>query len=112
MELSWEDHCIESEKWTERFKEIAAEEGVYELNHLANAVNSADMDLEKLWAVAEYAEAEDAGQLARLAKNIDCFTFVEGANYFQEIGEYVTQNNGGFYCEPNRGKVFQLQSLR
>ena len=49
VELSWEDICIESEKWTERFKEIAAEEGVYELNRLAAAVNSADMDMEKLW---------------------------------------------------------------
>lgn len=26
VELSWEDHCIESEKWVERFKEIASEE--------------------------------------------------------------------------------------
>ena len=60
VELSWEDHCIGSAKWVERFKEIAAEEGAYELNRLAAAVNSADMDMEKLWAVAEYAEAEDA----------------------------------------------------
>ena len=37
VELSWEDICIENEKWTERFKEIAAEEGVYELNRLAAA---------------------------------------------------------------------------
>ena len=49
--LSWEDIRIENEKWTERFKEIAAEEGVYELNRLAAAVNSADMDMEKPWAV-------------------------------------------------------------
>ena len=41
VELSWEDICIDSDKWVERFKEIAAEEGVYELNRLANAVNSA-----------------------------------------------------------------------
>ena len=60
VELSWEDICIENEKWTERFKEIAAEEGVYELNRLTAAVNSADMDMEKLWAVAEYGKAEDA----------------------------------------------------
>ena len=37
VELLQEDICIESEKWTERFKEIAAEEGVYELNKLAAA---------------------------------------------------------------------------
>ena len=37
VELSWEDICIDSDKWIGRFKEIAAEEGVYELNHLAAA---------------------------------------------------------------------------
>ena len=111
VELSWEDICIESEKWTERFKEIAAEEGVYELNRLAAAVNCADMDLEKLWAVAEYAEAENAEQLARLAKNIDCFTFVEGANYFQEIGEYVTQNNEDFTVNPAVARFFDYRAF-
>lgn len=44
VELSREDICIENEKWTERFKEIAAEEGVYELNKLAAAVNCADTE--------------------------------------------------------------------
>lgn len=47
VKLSWEDHCIESDKWAERFKEIAAEEGAYELNKLAAAVNCADMDMKR-----------------------------------------------------------------
>lgn len=92
VELSWEDICIDSDKWIGRFKEIAAEEGVYEVNRLANAVNSADMDLEKLWAVAEYGKAEDAKQLARLAENLDCFTFIIGASNYEEVGIYVTEN--------------------
>lgn len=111
VELSWEDICIENGKWVERFKKIAAEEGVYELNKLAAAVNRADMDMEKLWAVAEYAEAENAEQLARLAKNIDCFTFIEGANYYQEIGEYVTQNNADFYVDPAVAQFFDHRAF-
>ena len=47
VELSCEDICIESEKWTERFKEIAAEDSVYELNRLAAAVNSASAAVDK-----------------------------------------------------------------
>ena len=39
VNISWEDICIDSDKWVGRFKEIAAEEGVYELNRLAAAVN-------------------------------------------------------------------------
>ncbi len=111
VKITLEDFNTDSPEWFGRFREIAAEEGVYELNKLTAAVNCADMDLEKLWAVAEYAEAEDAGQLARLAKNIDCFTFVEGANYFQEIGEYVTQNNEDFTVNPAVAKFFDYRAF-
>ena len=111
VELSWEDICIESEKWTERFKEIAAEEGVYELNRLAAAVNSADMDMEKLWAVAEYAEAEDAKQLSRLAENLDCFTFIVGASNYEEVGIYVTENNENFSVNPSVEKFFDYKAF-
>ena len=111
VELSWEDICIESEKWTERFKEIAAEEGVYELNHLAAAVNSADIDLEKLWAVAEYGKAEDAKQLSRLAENLDCFTFIIGASNYEEVGIYVTENNADFSVNPSVEKFFDYKAF-
>ena len=108
VELSWEDHCIESDKWVERFKEIASEEGVYELNRLAAAVNSADMELEKLWAVAEYAEAEDAGQLARLAKNIDCFTVIKDAVDCDDVGRYVVEHNDCYGMPPELEKYFDF----
>ena len=106
--LSWEDHCIESAKWVERFKEIAAEEGVYKLNRLVAAVNSADMDMEKLWAVAEYAEAEDAGQFARLAKNIDCFTVIENAANYSDVGRYVVDHTDHYAMPPELEKYFDF----
>ena len=108
VELSWEDHCVESDKWAERFKEIAAEEGAYELNKLAAAVNCADMDMEKLWAVAEYAEAEDAEQLARLAKNIDCFTVAEGAADYDDVGRYVVDHTDQYAMPPELEKYFDF----
>lgn len=111
VELSWEDHCIESEKWVERFKEIASEEGAYELNRLAAAVNSADMDMEKLWAVAEYAEAEDAGQLARLAKNIDCFTVIENAANYSDVGRYVVDHNDCYAVPPELEDYFDFSAF-
>ena len=111
VELSWEDHCIESDKWAERFKEIAAEEGAYELNKLAAAVNRADMDMEKLWAVAEYAEAEAAKQLSRLAKNLNCFTFIKDTSNYEEVGEFVTRNNEDFNVNPNVAKFFDYEAF-
>lgn len=111
VELSWEDICIENEKWTERFKEIAAEEGVYEVNRLANAVNSADMDLEKLWSVAEYAEAEDAEQLTRLARNIGCFTFIEGATVYAEVGRFFTETEDRYILDLEMEDYFDYEGF-
>ena len=111
VELSWEDICIDSDKWIGRFKEIAAEEGVYELNRLATAVNNADIDLAKLWAVAEYGKAEDAKQHSRLAENLDCFTFIIGASNYEEVGIYVTENNADFSVNPSVEKFFDYKAF-
>lgn len=89
MKITLEDFNTDSPEWFGRFREIAAEEGVYELNRLTAAVNTQDMDLKKLWSVAEYTEAEDAEQLVRLARNIGCFTFIEGATSYAEVGRFL-----------------------
>ena len=91
VKITLEDFNTDSPEWFGRFREIAAEEGVYELNRLTAAVNTADMDLKKLWSVAEYAEAEDAEQLTRLARNIGCFTFIEGATGYAEVGSFLSK---------------------
>ena len=91
--IALEDFSVNNPKWFERFKQIAADEGVYELNGLANAINSADTDLKKLWLVAEYAEVEDAGQLARLAENIGCLKIIEDVNDYEDVGRYIVDKN-------------------
>lgn len=110
VKITLEDFNTDSSEWFGRFREIAAEEGVYELNRLTGAVNTADMDLKKLWSVAEYAEAEDAEQLTRLAKNIGCFTFIEGATSYVSdcISKRVKTNNGErnkYYIENNHPAI-------
>ena len=111
VKITLEDFNTDSPEWFGRFREIAAEEGVYELNRLTAAVNTADMDLKKLWSVAEYAEAEDAEQLMRLARNIDCFTFIEGATSYAEVGEFVTKHNGDFAVNPTAAKFFDYEAF-
>lgn len=45
VKITLEDFNTDSPEWFGRFREIASEEGVYELNRLTAAVNTADMDL-------------------------------------------------------------------
>lgn len=76
-----------------------------------NAINSADTDLKKLWLVAEYAEVEEAGQLARLAENIDCFTVVEGAADYENVGRYIIDNNDCYALHPELEDYFDFNGF-
>ena len=111
VKITLEDFNTDSPEWFGRFREIASEEGVYELNRLTAAVNNADIDAEKLWAVAEYGKAEDAKQLSRLAENLDCFTFIVGASNYEEVGIYVTENNADFSVNPSVEKFFDYKAF-
>ena len=59
----------------------------------------------------EYAEAEDAKQLSRLAENLDCFTFIVGASNYEEVGIYVTENNENFSVNPSVEKFFDYKAF-
>ena len=109
--ITLEDFSVNNPKWFERFKQIAADEGVYELNGLANAINSADTDLKKLWLVAEYAEVEEAGQLARLAENIGCFKVIEDVSDYEDVGRYVVDNNDCYALHPELEDYFDFNGF-
>ena len=109
--ITLEDFSVNNPKWFERFKQIATDEGVYELNGLANAINSADTDLKKLWLVAEYAEVEEAGQLARLAENIGCFKVIEDVSDYEDVGRYIGDNNNCYALHPELEDYFDFSGF-
>ena len=109
--ITLEDFSVNNPKWFERLKQIAADEGVYELNGLANAINSADTDLKKLWLVAEYAEVEEAGQLARLAENIGCFKVIEDVSDYEDVGRYIGDNNNCYALHPELEDYFDFNGF-
>ena len=109
--ITLEDFSVNNPKWFERFKQIAADEGVYELNGLTNAINSADTDLKKLWLVAEYAEVEEARQLARLAENIGCLKIIEDVNDYEDVGRYIVDNNDCYALHPELEDYFDFNGF-
>ena len=111
VKITLEDFNTDSPEWFGRFREIAAEESVYELNKLTAAVNTADMDLKKLWSVAEYAEAEDAEQLTKLARNIGCFTFIEGATGYAEVGRFFTETEDRYILDLEMEDYFDYEGF-
>ena len=109
--LTLYDFSVDNRQWCERFREMIANEDLYDVNSLAAAINAADLDLDKLWALAEYAQAEDAVELAKLAQHIDCFTFIEGVHSYDDVGEYVTDNHDDYSLNPNLIGYFDYEGF-
>ena len=61
--------------------------------------------------VAEYAEAEDAEQLTRLARNIGCFTFIEGATSYAEVGRFFTETEDRYILDLEMEDYFDYEGF-
>ena len=95
-----EDFNVDDPVWFERLCELAEKESIYDVNMLAGAVSNADMDLDKLARVAEYAGVGDAVSLASLAENLSLFTVIESVEDYDGIGRHFVNNSSGYSMPP------------
>lgn len=110
-ELSLYDFSVDNPQWCERFRDMISNEDIFGINSLAAAINAADIDLNKLWSLAEYAQAEDAVDLAQLAQHIDYFSFIEGAEDYEAVGQYLTENCDDYQLNPTLSEFFDFEAL-
>ena len=76
LEVFPESFEVDSRDWMERLKQILADGNIYDLNDVLSAINTADMDLDKLSAVMEYADTDSPAAIIALAEHIEDFVFV------------------------------------
>ena len=95
-----EDFNVDDSVWFERLCELAEKESIYDINTLAGAVSNADMDLDKLARVAEYAGVGDAVSLASLAENLNLFIVIESVEDYGSIGRNFVNNSSGHSVPP------------
>lgn len=51
-----DDFMVDNPEWMRRLREMTSSESIYDINDLVGAISNADMQLDKLTAVAEYVE--------------------------------------------------------
>lgn len=106
-----DDFCVQSAEWKNKFKTLMDFDGIYEVNNLCKAINDADMNLEKLTAVAEFAEVEDARSLTNLAENLNKFIFIENAETQEDIGHYWADNYDAYSLNPDMEDYFDFNGF-
>jgi hypothetical protein len=67
---------VDAHEWSDRIKQLLRDTSIYDVNEVLAAIDTADMDLDKLSAVMEYADADSPEAIIALAEHIDDFVFV------------------------------------
>ena len=80
-------------KWMRRLREMTSSESIYDINDLVGAISNADMQLDKLTAVAEYAGVEDAKSITALANSLGLFTLIEDAEDHEDVGKHFVEHD-------------------
>ena len=84
---------IKNDAWEKRMDGIIRNEGIYEANTLLRALDADNMDLDKLTAVAEYADVDSTKDLIALAEHIGDFVFIKDAEDYETVGRYFAETD-------------------
>ena len=89
------DFSADHKKMFDVFKSVLGKEGIYEVNHLAQAVNEfiGIPNLQKLSAVMEYADVSDVKSIVALAKNLDVFGYAKNIEDNEDLGRWWIENH-------------------
>ncbi len=84
--------CLGSESWMQRVQDVINSEGLYEANHMLEAMQRVESQLDKLGAAVNYADVEGSAQIVALARNLDEFVYVKYAEDHADVGRYWTEH--------------------
>ncbi|MBR7033710.1 MAG: antirestriction protein ArdA [Clostridia bacterium] len=85
-------HNFKGDEWLDRVQEIISREGIYEANAMLKALDSKEMDWNKLSAVVELAGVQKASNIVFLTEHLDEFSFIPEAKTEEEVGHYLVDN--------------------
>ena len=87
LTLKLDGASFHDSEWMERFEDILQEQGISETNLLTLAILNNDMDLNKLSALVNYANVEEARDMIKLIENEECFHFFERCEDFEAVAK-------------------------
>ena len=109
LNFTLEDISTNSPAWFDRLKQILTDEGIYEVNRVVEAINSADMNLDKLTALIAYAGRTDAASIAAIAERMEDFVFIPGAADESDVSRYFIERNREYTLHPDLEDFFDHQ---
>ena len=110
-DISLEDFTVNNPAWIERMSRLCRTDGIHEVNRLAEAINHADKDLDKLTAAAEYADVDCAEGLIKLAEHLGDFVFIKEIEDYDAVGRFYTENEPEYNLNPEMEDFFDFDGF-
>ena len=82
----------EDDAWEERIEGVIRSEGLYEANKMLRAMDTGDMDWDKLTAAVELAGVQKAANIAAVAENLGEFAFIPDAKSESDVAHFLVDN--------------------
>ena len=79
---------------------IIHSEGIYEANKLLRSLDTDNMNWDKLSAIVEVADAQNASHIAALAEHLDEFDFIPKVSDAEELAHYLVDYEDGYSINP------------
>ena len=87
-------------------------DSLWEVNEMCQAIHRlGPVDRAKLDAAVEYARADTARQIQRVADHLDQFDFVPNVHTPEEYGRYLIQNSGKFGYDENLERFYNYDQF-
>lgn len=84
-------------EWEQRFEDILREQGISEANLLCRTISDHDMDLNKLSALVNYTNVEEARDIIKLIENEERFIFFESCGDFERVARKFMEDDPDEY---------------
>lgn len=79
----------EDDAWEERIESIIRSEGLFKANKMLRAMDTGNMDWDKLTAAVELANVESAANIAAVAEHLGEFAFIPDADNEEDVGHFL-----------------------
>lgn len=87
LTVKLEGASFHDSEWMQRFEDVLREQGVSEVNLLCRTISDHDMDLNKLSALVNYTNVEEARDIIKLIENEECFIFFKSCEDFEAVAK-------------------------
>ena len=80
-------------------------------NELADAFPKTAEDFEKLAAVVEYADVSSSGEVMRIARHLEDFVFIKGAETDEDVGHHFVSFDSEYRASPELEDYIDFDAL-